>query len=269
MTNSIYHFWYSKGLSFKLVKDYYVVDGIGSCKDKNIVIPSEYKGLPVISIEDKAFKDCTKIKSIVVPKSVTSIDYEVFAGCTSLESITLPFVGAFANGTKNTNFGFIFGAAYYVDNKDYVPASLKEVIITGSISIAENAFTGCSNIESITLPSSLITINTFAFSNCDFKKIIIPSNVQSIETLAFTGCKNLEEVVFEKDSKLSKIATFAFSHCTSFKKIIIPSSTENIEFGAFFDCENLTVYCEVDARPTGWSENWSYSTSEVVWGYKA
>ncbi len=259
---------YSKGLSLKLVKDYYVVDGIGSCKDENIVIPSEYKGLPVISIENKAFKDCTKIKSIVVPKSVTSIDYDVFGGCNSLESITLPFVGAFANGTKNTNFGFIFGAAYYIENNDYVPASLKEVTITGSISIAENAFNNCLNIEKITLPNSITKIGVSAFLNCKFKKIIIPSSVEKIEASVFSNCENLEEVIIEENSKLSSIDTLAFFNNKNLKKIIIPSSVKNMGFGIFYKCPNLTIYCEEEAKPSGWSANWNNSNCSVVWGYK-
>ena len=50
----------SEGLSFELndSKTGYIVTGIGTCKDTNIIIPSVYKGLPVTSIEEFAFVWC-------------------------------------------------------------------------------------------------------------------------------------------------------------------------------------------------------------------
>ena len=60
----------------------------------DIVIPDRVtyreKDFKVIQINSNAFKDCTKLKSVVIPEGVTTIGYSAFEGCTSLESISLP-----------------------------------------------------------------------------------------------------------------------------------------------------------------------------------
>ena len=63
----------SEGLEFVLYDNAYTVAGIGSCTDTNVVIPSEYKDLPVTAISYQAFYDCSSLTSITIPDSVTSI----------------------------------------------------------------------------------------------------------------------------------------------------------------------------------------------------
>ncbi|MBR2952191.1 MAG: leucine-rich repeat domain-containing protein, partial [Clostridia bacterium] len=104
--------------------------------------------------------------SIEIPANVTSIGYGAFENCSGLMSIKLPFVGAENDGTGNTRFGYIFGASYYYDNDDYVPASLKEVIITGGTSIGSYAFYNCSGLTSIEIPASVTSIGDKAFYGC-------------------------------------------------------------------------------------------------------
>ena len=50
----------------------------------------ESEKVNINTIQDYAFKNCTKVKSIVIPKTVTSIGSNVFENCTSLEKITIP-----------------------------------------------------------------------------------------------------------------------------------------------------------------------------------
>ena len=75
----------SKGLKYTFVdfysRDSYMVEGIGTCTDTNLVIPSRYKGLPVTSIRDLAFFGCTNLTSVTIPDSVTSIGSSAFGGC--------------------------------------------------------------------------------------------------------------------------------------------------------------------------------------------
>ena len=92
--------------------------------------------------------------------------YGAFSGCSSLTSITIPFVGEKADGSENTHFGYIFGAWSYEYNDDYVPESLKKVIITGGTSIGSHAFYGCSDLTSITIPDSVISIGDSVFEGC-------------------------------------------------------------------------------------------------------
>ena len=81
------------GLNLQLssTKDYYVV-AKKSVADKNlqsVVIPSEYKGLPVKEIGDSAFSHCNSLTSITIPNSVTSIGKSAFSNCSSLTSVVI------------------------------------------------------------------------------------------------------------------------------------------------------------------------------------
>lgn len=66
-------------------------------KDQTTVIacPAGYTGSLAIpasveTITDAAFKNCTKLTSVVLPPDISSINAFTFMGCTSLESVTLP-----------------------------------------------------------------------------------------------------------------------------------------------------------------------------------
>ena len=82
----------SEGLKFTLNNDglSYSVTGIGTCTDTDVVIPDTYEGLPVTSIGNGAFTQCTSLTNVVIPDSVTNIDRWAFSYCTNLESIVIP-----------------------------------------------------------------------------------------------------------------------------------------------------------------------------------
>lgn len=65
--------------------EYYVVVGIGTCTDKEIAIPSEYNGLPVLRIGDAAFQNCKQITKVYIPTSVKSFALAAFWGCSNIE----------------------------------------------------------------------------------------------------------------------------------------------------------------------------------------
>lgn len=83
---------FAEGLEYNLSYDgtYYIVTGIGTVTDTEIIIPSTYNGLPVTSIGNSAFDGCTSLTGIEIPDSVTSINMWAFRGCTSLTSMTIP-----------------------------------------------------------------------------------------------------------------------------------------------------------------------------------
>ena len=60
-------------------------------------------------------------------------------------------------------------------------------------------------------PYKILKIGTDSFRNmCRLKKITIPSSIIAIEDYAFQGCHNLEAVIFEEPINLSSIGTGAF-----------------------------------------------------------
>ncbi|MBD5100202.1 MAG: leucine-rich repeat protein, partial [Clostridiales bacterium] len=59
-----------------------------------------------------------------------------------------------------------------------------------------------------------------------------------------------------------------FSKCSCLTSIELLSSVTHIGCYAFEGCNSLTVYCEAESQPSGWSSIWNSSDCPVVWGYK-
>ena len=93
----------------------------------------------------------------------------------------------------------------------------------GTRIICDLAFSFCSSLSEIVIPSSVTSIGDGAFSCChSLSEIVIPSSVTSIGDHAFSGCDSLSEIVIP--SGVTSIGNYAFSGCSSLKYISIPKS---------------------------------------------
>jgi len=78
----------------------------------------------------------------------------------------------------------------------------KVVIESGVTSIGDYAFSGCTNLESVSIPGSVTSIGEFAFNDCtklqfhtDGSSVIrIPPSVKKIGQYAFSGCYSMYNV---------------------------------------------------------------------------
>ena len=93
----------------------------------------------------------------------------------------------------------------------------------GTRIICDSAFSFCSSLSEIVIPSSVASIGDSAFSWCDsLSKIVIPSSVTCIGDEAFYDCDSLSEIVIP--SSVTCIGDRAFNGCFSLKYISIPKS---------------------------------------------
>lgn len=193
LTNATIHYNYDaeavpKELVFTLNEDgeSYSVTDCDTSASGEIVIPSTYKGLPVTSIGDYAFQNCTNITSITIPDSVTSIGDLAFEYCSYLVDIRIP--------DSVTSIGS--GAFYNC-------CDLKSVNIPSGIKIIEDGlFIGCENLTSIIIPDGVTAIEVMAFGACSrLAEITIPDSVTLIEERAFLGCSSLYDVYYTSTRK--------------------------------------------------------------------
>lgn len=135
--------------------------------------------------------------SIIIPETVTEISGYAFNNCNGIESITLPFLGSSVDATHTTHLGYIFGASSFTENKDYVPESLKTVVITGGTRIESYAFAYCDNITSVTLPYGVTIIRSNAFKNCrSLLSLSIPASVTETGSTVCSGCNSLTSIYY-------------------------------------------------------------------------
>lgn len=236
----------------------------------NIVIPSSHNGSPIDTIPANAFKGCTGITSITVPKEITSIGAGAFSGCSVLRSITLPFVGGEKGNSLSASalFGYIFGTSSYQGGTEvgqryrengfgtsfydeyYIPSTLRNVTITNETVISYGAFMNCSMLTEINLNDKVIQVGVSSFEGCNkIEEISLPS-ISMIPTSLFSGCTALTS--FTINNSVDTIQANAFKGCHALSMInsdtagtfIIPNTVTTIGAGAFNGCpmiKNITL----------------------------
>ena len=96
-------------------------------------------------------------------------------------------------------------------------------------------FKGCTILTSVTIPSSVTSIDELAFSTClKLKSIDIPDSVTTIDDDAFSYCYELESVKI--GNGVTSIGKKAFRFCNALKSISIPDSVTSIGEEAFGYC---------------------------------
>ena len=178
------------------------------------------------TIGASAFSDCVSLKEIIIPQSVININGSIFQSCPSLSSIQVEEGNLKYDSRDNCNA--------IIDKETLCLISgCKNTIIPAVIkSIAGLAFNGCTKLQSISIPESVIDIGYAAFAGCtSLNSIKLPSGITTIEEQLFRDCSSLKQV--ELPSGLKKIGNYAFINCTALTSFIIPKTVTEIGTYAF------------------------------------
>ena len=228
----------------------------------DLVIPDGVK-----RIRKYAFYNCSSLKSVTIPGTVTSIGEDAFSGsgltsvtisegvtsigdwafrnCSSLTSVTIPST---VTNIWNNPFGGCTSLPVY-DNLRYADSYLVETvdknissvsIKNGTRFIGAGAFYDCEKLASISIPNSVFSIGYSAFQNCfSLTSVNIPNSVTRIGSSAFEGCIGLTSV--DIPNSVTSIGVWTFKRCSALTSVNIPNSVTDIGEGAFDGCSSLTT----------------------------
>ncbi len=259
------------------------------------VIPATFNGVPVSGIGKQAFKDCSKLKSVVISEGVSAIygdpvaaNYtsSPFFGCTSLESITIPksmtqiyslcvpsimgggngmLKSVYYNGTLEEWCSISFASVPLYASENGVDLYINGELLTSITLTKDNnntfPFTCCSSITSVTIEEGVTDIHLDGFLS--ITEVTIPSSVTELHQYAFRRCTSLKSITIP--NTVTEIGDYAFIGCTSLESITIPDTVTEIGENAFMGCTSLTIYADFTEAPSTWDENWNASGCDVVW----
>ena len=205
--------------------------GMGSCTDKNVVIPDTIDGKPVTVIGPKAFHQNYTIESVTLPDSIVRIEKSAFEQCHALKTINLP------DSIEKIESRAFYGAGL---TEVTIPANVKNiesstfekcvdltaVHTSGNLKqIGDEAFRGCTSLVTVELVEGLQQIRSEAFHECSaLKRIEIPDTVSTIDDWAFRDCTSLESVKLPKQLRTLEYA--AFMHCFNLKEVTLPANAD-------------------------------------------
>lgn len=212
--------------------------------ETDVTVPRMLTGRLVLEIDADAFSPDSPgltpemqetrrcLKRLALPNTIERELYSALEKCSSLESLDFP------DGYPKGDFWqnkigriMIRLPSFRIPNELYAKGFLFRefegsalTVPDGVREIGSYGFTG-SELESITLPSSLQKIGECAFYKCSkLKRVVIPDGVLEIGKGAFSSCTSLEEIVIPESVK--KLADDAFRGCFSLACVRIPGGTE-------------------------------------------
>lgn len=200
----------------------------------DLVIPSKVTNAEteytVVSIKSGVFRSAT-ITSCVVPGTITKPGPSLFNMCRSLKSVT------FEEGVEELGYNsFPMCSQLTTVN---LPSSLKVLGGEDALGFSKgSAFSGCTALTQITIPSGITAIPEKTFNGCSsLASVTFAGAITTIGESAFANCKALASELRFPD--ITSIGANAFSYCTSLKKIELGSGLETITGQAFYGCSSL------------------------------
>ena len=233
----------------------------------DIVLQDEVYG----AIGAYAFSGCTSLKSVNIPKKITSAGNYAFYNC-----VTLNYLYFDANFSTLDDYNYIFQNAgksgkgidvvvgpnarsipsYFFacstsDSFSYRPRIISLTVEEGGslTHIGPYAFYKITSLRTVDFGENLKEVGRSAFRNCSsLTAINLPSTLELVEEYAFYGASNVIELTFGEDCQLAYIHQNAFAYINSITSVVLPKGVKSIGKQAFYHCANLTsvyMYDEV------------------------
>ncbi|MBR4225935.1 MAG: leucine-rich repeat domain-containing protein, partial [Candidatus Methanomethylophilaceae archaeon] len=189
----------------------------------------------VTSIGIGAFEGCTSLAFVYIPDSVTSIGSSAFSGCTSLNRFSGSYSGII-DGVMIVSGNVLISCAAG-------PEVVSVTIPSNVTSTGSSAFSGCTSLASISVDSeneSFVLKDGILYSKDESKLIFVPggisgsisvpSSVTSIDSGAFSSCISLADIAVDEGSNSYASYDGALYNKSYSTIIAIPYLKETLSF---------------------------------------
>ena len=186
--------------------------------------------------EYNSFANCTSLNEVAIPDGLKYIGGYSFYNCPKLnQDIVIPASASIEewafhySGIKSVTI-----SSSSIGNYAFADCnSLEKVVLTDDVQrIGYEAFRSCNNIRSVIMGSGLTSIGERAFCYSAIDSIVIPSSVVTIGNSAFSECRNL--VYVQLPENLTTIESYAFNECRGIAALTIPASVTSIGVNALY-----------------------------------
>ncbi len=199
----------------------------------------------VTAISSYAFYDYDALTAVSIPDSVTSIGSHAFYSCSGLKGLTLPerieTIGsnAFYGLSTLLEAGISTATAKALGNAGYTfrDPAYPQFTFTYSEAAGVTAAGYTGQETSIVIPEGVECIGSGAFKNSALVSVSLPSTLKSIDVNAFNGCTYLASIVIPEG--VASIGRCAFYGCSSLASVTFPSSVKTVGSQAFYRCSSL------------------------------
>lgn len=199
-------------------------------------IPAEIEGLPVTTIGEKAFSKAEHtLERVNIPDSIVSIQDCAFDQCSRIKEMKIPDSVMEVLGNP---FRYCFNIQFNISS-DHPALAVMEGVLFSKADRRLVCYPQWKGLTEYSIPQGIEIISKNAFyDNNDLTMVYIPDSVTEIQDSAFSGCHSLGDMVFPEG--LTKIGASAFWFC-GMKNLTIPGSVTVIGKNAFSSMESLST----------------------------
>ena len=164
--------------------------------DTEIEIPAEIDGKKVTVIGKKAFYNCQTLEKVVIDEGILEIQTWAFSGCNNLKKIIIPLSVDHLGKSDYFDGGYISGVWLGGNLTSAGPiGSGCDIEFGWTDKIPDRAFYSYGNLVDVTLPDSVISIGSDAFTGCDnLKTVTIENGIKFFDEIAFVGCGSITTI---------------------------------------------------------------------------
>ena len=210
----------------------------------DLQIPEIYANMTVTAIETGAFSDRDDIITVTIPRSVISIGEGAFSNC--------PNILSFSVDNRNSKYFTINNALFYYNSRLFsiytatliqYPLANEATTFTLNnyiIGIGLSACEGAVSLETISISSTVTTINDYAFKDCtSLISCNLPITTVNVGVGVFMNCISLPTITLS--NAMPFISESMFLNCTALQSITLPVATLTIGNSAFSNCTSLVT----------------------------